>query len=516
MSKKIKASPKVTVERDSHKVIKSHPRWPTQMYIDGQWVDGREGKTTTLINPANGVELAKVALGTAEDVNRAVAAARKAFDYGPWPRMDGLERGRIIWRLAQNIRARLDDLAMTDTLNIGKPIRDTKGYDIPCAADLFESYAGLADKIGGRCFGTLPDNVTMQFREPMGVIAAITPWNFPFTNAAIKLAPILATGNTVVLKPSVLAPLSSLMLAQLAADAGMPPGVLNVINCQGSAVGNALIQHPDVQKITFTGRHDTGAAMLEAAKVGMKGVMLELGGKSPSIVFPDAPMDMVVNGVITGIFFHLGQVCVAGSRLLVHQKQHDELIERILAKARSLRQGDPTDPTNHLGSIACQSHLKTVEEYVAIANAEGAKLLIGGSKPADPALAAHCFYQPTVFDGVKPTMRIAREEVFGPVLSVITYKDEDEAVRIANDSEFGLMANIWTSDGTRALRVARQLRAGRVAINGGGYLRPNVPVFGYKLSGIGAELGFDETIHEYTNSKAILYSLATTKSPWPE
>ena len=487
--------------------------WPNQLYIGGEWVNGAANRTWSVTNPATGQELASVALAEASDVDRAVRAARKAFDEGNWPRLDPLVRGRMLSQLAVRIREKLDDLATIDTLNVGKPIRDTRGFDVPCAADLFESYAGLPDKISGKCYGTLPDNVTMQFREPMGVIAAIVPWNFPLTNAAIKLAPILACGNTVVLKPSEVSPLSALMLAQLAHEVGFPPGVLNVIHGPGVETGSALVRHPGVDKITFTGRHQTGMEMLEAAKIGMKGVMLELGGKTPSIVFPDAPLDHVINGVITGIFYNLGQVCVAGSRLLVHESQHDELLERIVEKASGLRQGDPMDPSNHLGCLATPLHRKTVELKVAQGISEGARCLLAGPRSTSES---DCFFAPTVFDRVTPNMSLAREEVFGPVLSVLTYRNEDEAVRLANDCDFGLMANLWTVDGTRALRVARQLKAGRIAINGGGALRPNVPVFGYKLSGIGAELGYEEAVHEYTSSKAILYSLATEKSPWPE
>lgn len=484
-----------------------------QLYIDGAWTDGTGGRTWAIKNPATGEHLADVAVATAEDVDRAVRAARRAFDDGPWPRMDPLARGRMLLQLAERIRGRLEEFAMIDTLNVGKPIRDTRSFDVPCAADLFESYAGLPDKIAGKCYGTLPDNVTMQFREPMGVIAAIVPWNFPLTNAAIKLAPVLACGNTVVLKPSEVSPLSALMLAELAHEIGFPPGVINVIHGTGAETGTALVRHPGIDKITFTGRHQTGMQMLEAAKIGMKGVLLELGGKTASLVFPDAPLENVVNGVITGIFYNLGQVCVAGSRLLVHENQHDELMERIVAKVKLLRQGDPRDPNNHLGCLATTDHCATVRRYVQQAQQDGARCVLTGELRAGPL---NCFHPPTIFDRVTPAMAIAREEVFGPVLSVLTYRDEDEAVRIANDCEFGLMANLWTSDGTRALRVARRLRAGRVAINGGGALRPNVPVFGYKLSGIGAELGFDEAVHEFTNSKAVLYSLSTEKSPWPE
>lgn len=484
-----------------------------QLYIDGQWVNGSDGRSWSIHSPATGEHLSDVAFATVEDVDRAVCAARRAFDEGPWPRMDPLARGRLLFRLAERIRDRLDDFAMTDTLNVGKPIRDTKGFDVPCAADLFESYAGLPDKISGKCYGALPDNVTMQFREPMGAIAAIVPWNFPLTNAAIKLAPILACGNTVVLKPSEVSPLSALMLAELVDEVGFPKGVVNVIHGTGSETGAALVRHPGIDKITFTGRHQTGAQMLDAARIGMKGVMLELGGKTPSIVFPDAPLDHVVNGVVTGIFFNLGQVCVAGSRLLVHESQHDELMHHIVQKVSQLRQGDPTDPANHLGCLATPLHCETVQTYIRQAEVEGAQCAFRGTSPDG---ANSCFHPPVIFDQVTSSMTIAREEVFGPVLSVMTFRDDDEAVRIANDCEFGLMANLWTTNGRRALDVARRIRAGRIAINGGGALRPNVPVFGYKLSGIGAELGFDEAVHEYTSSKAVLYSLATEKSPWPE
>lgn len=489
------------------------PAWPEKMFIDGKWVDGHSSTSWTITNPATREPLAEIAMADASDVDLAVTAARRAFDEGEWRRMDGLERGRLLFKLAERVRESAEDLAMTDTLNIGKPIRDTLGFDIPCGADMLESYAGLPDKIAGHSYGGLADNVTMQFREPMGVIAAIVPWNYPLTNAAIKLAPILACGNTVVLKPSEVSPLSALMLAKLAEEVGFPPGVINVIHGTGAEAGAALVKHPGINKIAFTGRHETGAQLMEAAKEGMKGVLLELGGKTPSVVFPDAPLDHVVNGVITGIFCHLGQICVAGSRLLVHESQHDELLERIIAKAQSLRQGDPTDPEMHLGCLATPTHCDFVRSRVEQAKQKGARMVLSGEISDDPL---DCFFPPTIFDQVSPDMAVAKEEVFGPVLSVMTFKTEEEAIRIANDSDFGLMANIWSTDGTRALRVARELQAGRISINGGGYLRPNVPIYGYKKSGFGAELGFIEAAHELCNSKSVIYSLATEKSPWPE
>ncbi|HSW45916.1 MAG TPA: aldehyde dehydrogenase family protein [Phycisphaerae bacterium] len=490
--------------------------WPTKMCVGGKWVAASGGKTLPIINPATGEKLTEVALANARDVDAAVVAARKAFDEGPWPRMEPLERGRYLWRMAEGIRKRLDELSMTDTLNMGKPIRDTKGWDTPVSAQLFESYAGLCDKIAGKCWGSFPESVQLQIREPVGVVASIAPWNYPLTNAVIKIAPALACGNCMVFKPSELTPLTALMLGEIAEEIGLPPGVLNVINGYGGDVGAALVAHSGVDKVSFTGRLQTGVSIMKAAADGIKGVTLELGGKTPNIVFPDAPLDNVVNDALTMIFVNMGQVCVAASRLIVHESIHDELVERMVAKTKTLRQGDPTDERNHLGCVAAASHLKTIESYVERAKAEKARLCVGGKRPDDPALARGTFYLPTIFDHVTPDMTISREEVFGPVLAVLKFKTEEEAVRLANDNEFGLMACLWSGDAVRAMRVARQLRAGKVAVNGGGGFRSSAPMCGHKHSGIGTDLGLDEAVYEYTAGKTVLWSLSSEKCPWPE
>jgi acyl-CoA reductase-like NAD-dependent aldehyde dehydrogenase len=490
--------------------------WPTKLYIGGQWVSAAAGRTLPVINPATGEKLVDVALADRSDVDTAVAAARKAFDEGPWPRMEPLERGRYLWRMAEGVRKRFEELSLTDTLNIGKPIRDTRSWDTPVSAQLFESYAGLADKIAGKCWGSFSESVQLQVREPVGVVASIAPWNYPLTNAVIKIAPALACGNCMVFKPSELSPLTALMLAEIADQIGLPPGVLNVINGLGSDAGAALAAHPGVDKVSFTGRLQTGVTIAKAAADTVKSVTLELGGKTANVIFPDAPLDNVVNDALTNIFVNMGQVCVAASRLLVHESIHDQLVERLVAKTKTLRQGNPTDERNHLGCVAAAAHLKTIENYVERAKAEKARLCVGGKRPDDPALAKGTFYQPTIFDRVTPDMTISREEVFGPVLAVLKFKTDDEAVRLANDNEFGLMACLWTADAVRAMGVARRLRAGKVAVNGGGAFRPSAPMCGHKHSGVGTDLGFDEAVHENTAGKTILWSLTTEKCPWPE
>jgi len=491
-------------------------KWPTKMYIGGKWVTSQEGRTLPAGNPATGETLTEVSLGGPREVDLAVAAARKAFDEGPWPRMEPLERGRYLWRMAEGIRKRFDELSLTDTLNMGKPIRDTKGWDTPVSAQLFESYAGLCDKIAGKCFGGFPESVQLQLRVPFGVVASIAPWNYPLTNAAIKITPALACGNCMVLKPSQLTPLTALMLCEIAEEVGLPPGVLNVVHGLASEMGHSLVSHPGVDKVSLTGRLQTGQTIMKAAAEGVKSITLELGGKTPNVIFADAPLDNVVNDILTMIFVNMGQVCVAASRVLVQESLHDELVDRLVAKTKTLRQGDPTDERNHLGCVSSASHLRTIEQYVERAKAEKARLVIGGERPKDAALAKGCFYKPTIFDRVSPEMTIAREEVFGPVLAILTFKTEEEAVRLANDNPFGLMACLWTKDATRAMRVARQLRAGKVAVNGGGGFRPCAPMAGHKLSGIGSDLGLDDAIHEYTLSKTILYSVSDEKCPWPE
>ena len=487
---------------------------PTGLFIDGQWIETPE--RLEVINPATGESLGRISVAGRTEVDAAVRAARRAFDSGPWPRLDPLERTRVLYRIAEACRAAAGELAMADTLDIGKPIRDNAGFDVPAGIELFETYAGLTDKITGRSWPLFPESVTFQLREPVGVIGAIVPWNFPFLNAAIKIAPALACGNCVVFKPSELAPHSAMMLARIAERAGLPAGALNIVNGTGAVTGQAMLDHDGLDKIAFTGRLQTGRRIMESCQRRFRRFSLELGGKTPSVVFPDAALECVADHALTGIFCHLGQVCVAGSRLLVHESIHDELLERIVSMTKRLRQGDPADPSNHLGCLATASLLPTIQSYVDGAVAQGAKLVIGGKQPDDQALAGRPYYSPTILDGVTPDMTVAREEVFGPVLAVMTFRDEDEAAAIANDTDFGLMANIWSTDGCRAMRLARRIRAGKIAINGGGGFRASAPLAGLKMSGFGADMGLDEAVAEYTVLKTVQFSLSGAKTCWPE
>ncbi|MBI4027525.1 MAG: aldehyde dehydrogenase family protein [Verrucomicrobia bacterium] len=483
-----------------------------ELLIGGKWQTAVSGKRFQTRNPATGEVIAEVAEGDATDIDRAVAAARKALD-GPWGRTDPSERGKYLRRMADLIRKNAEELALLDTRDCGKPITDTRTVDVPVAAEFFDYFAGLPDKICGSTVPVGDGFLNYTLREPVGVVGQITAWNFPILNAAIKLAPALACGNTLVLKPAEDTPLSALELGRLSQEAGLPDGVVNIVPGYGPTAGEALVRHPGVDKIAFTGSTEIGKHIMRVAADTVKHVTLELGGKSPNIVFPDADLDAAVAGALFGIFLNQGQVCCAGSRLFLHETIYDKFMEKLLAKAKSLRVGNPMDEKTQLGALVSAKQLKRVGDYVESGKAEGAKLEIGGARPKDSKLDKGCFFTPTVFTRVKRDMRIAREEIFGPVSCVMTFKDEDEAVSLANDTTYGLAAAVWTRDISRAHIMARRLKAGVLWINVTTHFSWATPYGGYKESGFGREMGL-EAIGIYTQAKDVWVNLSREPNPW--
>jgi acyl-CoA reductase-like NAD-dependent aldehyde dehydrogenase len=459
------------------------------LLIDGKLVESASGKTFMSVNPADNEPLAEVAEGGEEDVDRAVAAARRAFEEGPWSRMTALDRQKILFAMARLVRERLEELATLETRDCGKPIVESRA-DVANVANTFEYYGSLAPFVYGETIpmpGTLFD---YTLREPVGVCALIVPWNFPMLLAAWKLGPCLATGNTAILKPASNTPLGAVRLGQIALEAGLPEGVLNVVPGPGSTVGRALCTHPEVDKISFTGETVTGREILRLAADTIKKVTLELGGKSPSIVFPDADLSKAVPGAIPAIFGNAGQRCTARSRLFVHRRVHDEFLDRFVAEAEAIRVGDPLDAGTQMGPLVSRSQVERVEGYIKLGQEEGARVATGGRRPdGDGPLRKGNFLQPTVLDGVQNKMRVAQEEIFGPVLSVIDFESLDEVIREANDIAYGLGASIWTRDISTAHTVARKLKAGNISINHPTVNYIYAPFGGYKQSGLGRELG---------------------------
>jgi aldehyde dehydrogenase (NAD+) len=476
-----------------------------QVFIGGQWRPPSSGETYATINPATEEESARVARGDERDIEHAVEAARRAFDHGPWPRMAAAERGRILWKLADLIGANLDEMARLETLNTGKTLFDSGKVEIPFAAEVFRYYAGWATKIHGETLNLRDGAFTFTLRQPLGVVGAIVPWNFPFLLASWKIAPALAAGNTVVLKPASLTPLTALRFAQLTAEAGLPEGVFNVVPGPGGKVGMALTRHPGVDKIAFTGSTEVGKGIMREAASTLKRVSLELGGKSPNIVFADADLDAAVRGAMTGIFYNKGEVCAAGSRLFLEERVHDEFVARLTERLKGLKVGDPLDKATRMGPVVSQQQLETVLGYVEAGKQEGARLVAGGAR-ATVGNGKGYFLQPTVFAGVTNTMRIAREEIFGPVLSVIPFRDFDEGVAQGNDTFYGLAAAVWTRDVGKALRAARAIRAGTVWVNAYNLFDAALPFGGFKESGFGRELG-QAGLDLYTEVKSVWVDL---------
>jgi aldehyde dehydrogenase (NAD+) len=476
-----------------------------QLFINNEWRPSSSGKTMPVVNPATEEVIAEVPSADRGDVDLAVAAARAALA-GPWSKLSARERGRLVRRLGERLMERADDVARLETLHNGKPISESRQIEIPAAAECFEYYGGWSDKVMGETIPVKGNHLTYTLREPVGVVAAIVPWNFPLLLAAWKIAPALACGNVVIVKPASQTPLTALALGELAMEVGFPPGVLNVVTGAGSIVGQALVEHPGIDKIAFTGDTSTGRSIMRGAADTLKKITLELGGKSPNIVLADADIDAAIRGATIGIFYGKGEVCAAGSRLLVDRSIKDEFLDKLAARANKMVPGDPLDPKTRYGAISSRKQLDTVLRYIESGKTEGATLLAGGAR-ADIGTGKGYFVQPTVFSDVKPSMTISREEIFGPVLAAIDFADLDEAIATANDTPYGIAAGVWTRDIKKAHYVARQLQAGTVWVNTYNVYDTAAPFGGYKQSGFGREMSAHALEH-YTQVKSVWVDLS--------
>lgn len=474
-----------------------------KMLINGKWVDAVSGKTFTTENPATGETICRVAEGDKADIDKAVVAARAAFETGPWSKMSGSERARLLHKLADAVEKNADELAALESFDNGKPIRDAKAADIPLVVQCYRYYAGWADKICGKTIPINGNYFCYTRHEPVGVIGQIIPWNFPALMQAWKWGPALAVGNTIVLKPAEQTPLTALAIAKLAQEVGFPDGVINVVPGFGPTAGAALSGHMDVDKVAFTGEGATGRLiMTAAAQSNLKRISLELGGKSPNIIFADADVDAAIEGAFFGLFFNQGQCCCAGSRLFVEQKVHDQVVDKLLAKAKTQKLGDQFDMTTTQGPQVSAEQMNRILGYIDSGKTEGAQCVTGGKRWGERGY----YVEPTVFTNVKDEMKIAKEEIFGPVMQILPFKDANEVVERGNRTHYGLAAAVWTRDIQKAHRIANSLRAGTVWVNCFDVFDAAAPFGGYKMSGIGRELG-EYALELYSEVKTVTVAL---------
>ncbi|MBX9787449.1 MAG: aldehyde dehydrogenase family protein [Pirellulales bacterium] len=474
----------------------------TECLIGGRWTPAVSGKTFETINPATEEVIAQVAEGDAADIDLAVKAARHALEQGPWGRMDARERGRLLYKLADLIEEELNELAALETLDNGKPIRDSRAADLPLVIDCLRYYAGFADKIHGQTIPVRGEYFTYTRREPVGVAGQIIPWNFPMLMVAWKWGPALAAGCTIVMKPAEQTPLTCLRMARLAQKAGIPDGVINIVPGYGPTAGAALVKHPGVDKIAFTGEYRTAQIIMQDAAPTLKRLTFELGGKSPNVVFADADLDAAAMGAHFGLYFNQGQCCCAGSRLFIEDKVHDKFVDKLVGMNKARKLGDPLDPATEQGPQVDQAQFDKIMGYIDRGKKEGAKCLTGGKRHGDRGY----FIEPTLFGEVRDEMAIAKDEIFGPVLSVLRFKDVDEIVRRANNTTYGLAAAVWTRDIAKAHRLAAAIKAGTVWINCYDVFDAAAPFGGFKMSGMGRELG-EKGLDAYTETKTVTVSL---------
>jgi acyl-CoA reductase-like NAD-dependent aldehyde dehydrogenase len=481
-----------------------------KLFIDGEFVDAQSRSRIPVLNPHDNSLITEVAEAQKADIDRAVEAARKAFP--AWARMAAMDRGRLLLKLADAIEANAESLATLESMDTGHPLRDTRGLDVVRTAVTFRYFGGMADKFEGSVVPVEQGFLNYVLRQPLGVIGQIVPWNFPLMFTSWKMGPALAAGNTVVMKPAELTPLSSLRIAELAREVGFPKGVINMVPGYGNSAGQYLAEHAGVDKIAFTGSTATGRKIVQASAGNLKRVQLELGGKGANIVFDDAFLPAAVNGAAFAIFHNQGQACIAGSRLLLHEKIADAFLDKFLTLARSIKLGNPLDPATEMGPLTSQQHRDRVLNYVKVAKEQGGEILLGGKPPQRDELAKGCYVEPTVVRA-RPADRVCQEEVFGPFVTVTTFRDDEEVVAIANGTEYGLGGGLWTTNLQRAHRVAAAMRSGMVWINCYKRVNPGSPFGGLGQSGYGREMGF-EAMHDYTEAKSVWVNVDAQIPPY--